>query len=204
MNSLFRTALGDDFEQLAPVLQRHYDLAPDQEVVVEGAMEAWNRFPWARALAAFMPIPAERVPVRVLNRGVMDAGQVCYEWQREFLYPGRTVTSYTLTRPDRAGQPARVLDTFNRPANIGLTLALTVRDAGRVLVQVTAGPQYLIRGGRYVPLPRLLHIYSLAEERALDDDRIYTEVTVSHPLFGRLFGYRGELRVSRGTPACAV
>jgi hypothetical protein len=195
MSSLFRTALGGDFDQLALVLQRHYDLALGQQVVVEGTMETWNRLPWARALAPFMPIPAERVSVRVLNRGVMDASELCYEWQREFRYPTCTLTSYTLTRPDRAGQPARVLDTFNRPANIGLTLALTVRDAGQALIQTTVGPQYLIRGERYLPLPRFLHIYSLAEERALDEDRIYTEVTVSHPLFGRLFGYRGELRV---------
>ena len=55
-----------------------------------------------------------------------------------------------------------------------------------------------------MPLPRLLHIYSLAEERALDDDRIYTAVTVSHPLIGRLFGYRGALRVSKGALAHAV
>jgi hypothetical protein len=199
MNTLFKIALGQDFERLAPVLKRHYALLPDQEVVVEGTMETWNRFAWARALVPFMPIPARSVPVRVRNRGVVDAGEICYEWQREFRYPGRTITSYTLTRPDRAGQPFRVLDTFNHPANIGLTLALAVSDAGQVLTQTTAGPQYAIRGKRYLPLPRLLHIYSLAEERALDEDRIYTEVTVSHPLFGRLFGYRGELRVSAVT-----
>jgi len=196
MNALFRTALRSDFERLAPVLKRHYDLLPDQEVIVEGAMETWNRFPWARALAPFMPIPAQGVSVWVRNRGVVDAGEICYEWQREFRYSGRTITSYTLTRPDRAGQPARVLDTFNRPANIGLTLALTLGDDGRALIQTTAGPQYAIRGARYLALPRFLHVYSVAEERALDEDRIYTRVSVSHPLFGRLFGYQGELRVS--------
>jgi hypothetical protein len=196
MKALFRVALGDDFERLAPVLRRHYDLLPDEEVIVEGVMETWNRFPWARALAPFMPIPAQGVLVRVRNRGVVDAGEICYEWQRAFYYPDRTITSYTLTRPDRAGQPARVLDTFNRPANIGLTLALTLSDDGRALIQTTTGPQYAIRGARYLPLPRFLRVYSVAEERALDGDRIYTQVTVSHPLFGRLFGYRGELRVS--------
>lgn len=105
--SLFRSALGEAFDRLAPVLKRHYDLAPEQEAIVQGPMRAWNRFAWARAFAPFMPIPAERVQVCVRNRGLMDRGEVCYEWQREFRYPNGVVLSYTLTRPARvARRPA--------------------------------------------------------------------------------------------------
>jgi len=194
-NSLFRMALGATFDRLAPALRRHYDLAPGQEVVIEGTMEAWNRFAWARALAPFMPIPGRQVPVYVRNRGLVDRGEVCYEWQREFRYPGSVVVSYTLTRPARDGRPARVLDTFNRPPNIGLTLALEVSADGQALRQTTDGPQFLIRGERYTELPRFFHIHSVAVERAVDEHVIHTEVVVSHPAFGRMFGYSGVLSV---------
>lgn len=194
--SLFRLALGEAFDRLAPVLQRHYDLAPGQEVIVQGPMRAWNRFAWARALAPFMPLPADQVPVYVRNRGLVDRGQVCYEWQREFRYPGGTIVSYTLTRPARDGLPAHVLDTFNRPPNVGITLALEVSPDGQALRQTTAGPQFLIRGERSAALPGPFHIRSVAVEHAIDAHTIHTEVVISHPLFGRMFGYSGTLSVS--------
>lgn len=193
--SLFRLVLGEAFDRLAPVLRRHYDLAPGQEVVIQGLMRAWNRFAWARALAPFMPIPAEQVPVYVRNCGIVDRDEVCYEWHREFCYPSGVVVSYTLTRPARDGLPARVLDTFNQPPNIGITLALEVSPDGQSLRQTTVGPQFAIRGGRCTALPGLFHIRSVAVERAVDERTIYTEVVVSHPVFGRMFGYSGTLSV---------
>lgn len=193
--SLFRLALGEAFDRLAPALRRHYDLAPGQEVIIQGRMRVWNRFAWARALAPFMPIPAEQAPVYVRNRGMVDRDEVCYEWHREFRYPSGVVVSYTLTRPARDGLPACVLDTFNRPPNIGITLALEVSPDGQSLRQMTAGPQFAIRSGRYTALPRLFHIRSVAVERAVDERTIHTEVVVSHPVFGRMFGYSGTLSV---------
>lgn len=195
--SLFRSALGDAFDRLAPVLQRHYDLVPGQEVLVHGPMEAWNRVAWARAFAPFTPIPGQDILVRVRNRGLIDRGEVCYEWEREFRNPSGTTLSYTLTRPAPAlpnGRPC-VLDTFNRSADIAVTLALEVLDDGRALKQVTAGPQYALRGGRRIAIPGLGRITSEAVERALDERTIHTDVVVSHPAFGRLFGYTGTLVV---------
>lgn len=198
---LFRSALGETFDHLAPVLRRHYDLAPGHEVAVQGAMDAWNRLAWARAFASFMPVPGKNVPVFVRNRGLVDRGEVCYEWDREFRNRSGISHSYTLTRPApiaKAGQATLpcVLDTFNQPANIGVTLALEVSVDGQSLKQMTVGPQYAIRGEKYVSLPGLFHIRSVAIERALDDRTIQTEVVVSHPLFGNMFGYSGVLTVA--------
>ncbi len=200
--SLFRTTLGEAFDRLAPVLRRHYDLAPGQEVIIQGAMDAWNRFAWARSLAPFMPIPGNQVPVYVRNRGLVDRSEVCYEWHREFRYAGGVVISYTLTRPARQVPAGRgqdgspyVLDTFNQPPNVGITLKLEVATDGQSLRQTTVGPQFLIRGERYTALPGLFHIRSTAVERAVDEHTIHTEVVVGHPVFGRMFGYSGMLRV---------
>ncbi len=195
--SLFRTALGERFDTLAPALRRHYDLAPGQSVMVSGKMEAWSRYPWLRAFIPIMPKPGAAVPVTVLNSGLLDVGEVCYEWKRQFDYPSGLSHSYTLTRPAAPGVGGScVLDTFNQPANIAVTLALDVLEAGALLKQRTAGPQFALAGARRLRLPGPFQIQSVALERALSDDRIYTDVTVSHALLGPMFGYRGELTVA--------
>jgi hypothetical protein len=192
--SLFRAALGPAFDRLAPVLQRHYDLLPGQEVVIEGRMDAWNRYPFARAVIPFMPVPGVGIPVRVLNRGLLDAGEVCYEWKREFQNPNGTAMSYTLTRPaPPAGHLPCVLDTFNQPPNIGVTLGLEVLEDGKVLKQVNAGPQYALNNGRRIALPTPFQVNSIAIERAMDDRTLHTEVVISHAIFGKMFGYSGTL-----------
>jgi hypothetical protein len=189
----FRAALGPAFDRLAPALRRHYDLAAGETVVVRGRMRAWSRFPWLRLFLPFMPIPAESVEVTVHNRGLLDRGELCYEWVRLFAYPGRTLESYTLTRP--APGSARVLDTFNRRANIAVTLSLDVLDDGAALRQVNAGPQFALFGARRLPLPPFAHVHTVAVERAVDERTVHTEVTISHPLLGRMFGYEGKLIV---------
>lgn len=194
--SLFRSVLGPAFNRLAPVLQRHYDLLPDQEIVIAGKMDAWNRYRFARVVIPFMPVPGVGIPVRVLNRGLLNGGEICYEWQREFRNPNGTAMSYTLTRPapHAGGQPC-VLDTFNQPPNIGVTLALEVMDDGKALKQTNAGAQYVIRNGRRIALPSPFHVNSIAIERAMDDHTIHTEVVISHAIFGRMFGYSGTLSI---------
>lgn len=195
--SLFRAALGPAFDRLAPVLQRHYDLLPDQEIVIEGKMEAWNHYAFARIAMPFMPVPGIGIPVRVVNRGVVDAGEGCYEWRREFRHPRGTVLSYTLTRPTPApGNLPCVLDTFNQPANLGVTLALEVIDDGMALKQVNAGAQFAIRNGKRFTLPSFFHVNTLAIERAMNDHTIHTEVVVSHAVLGRMFGYSGNLTLT--------
>ncbi|NJM39830.1 MAG: DUF4166 domain-containing protein [Anaerolineae bacterium] len=199
MQSLFRVVLGLDFERLAPALRRHYDVAPDETVLVQGEMDCWNRFAWARLLIPFAPKNGKAVPVRVRNRALIQNNAPCFEWHREFRYPSGTQTTYTLTKTDPRSSPACVLDTFNQPPNIGVTLKLSVSEDGKTLMQTAAGAQYALVGGKLIALPSLFNIHTVAIERAIDssEERVFTEVVISHPLFGRLFGYSGTLSVKR-------
>ena len=197
--SLFRYVLAGQIDRLAPALRRHYDLPPGCEVFVEGVMDAWNRVPWARPFAPFMPVPGQGQRVRVRNRGLLDsAGQPCYEWAREFDTPKGLATSYTLTKPTPRTMPFRaVLDCFNQPQTIGLTLAVDIADEGQTLIMRSRGPQYLIAGALLVPLPRPFTVTTVAVERAVpgSDDRVATVVVIGHALLGKLFGYHGILTI---------
>jgi hypothetical protein len=195
--SPFRSALGARFETLAPVLRRHYNLGQGQAITIEGRMDAWNRYPLLRVVIPFMPIPAQDVRVVVDNLGVLDNGELCFEWRRAFHNPGGVALSHTLTRPLPAaadGVP-RVMDVFGGAPGVGVTLALSVLEDGALLQQVTHGPQYALIGARRLRLPGFAQVRSVATERAIDAQTIETRVVISHPLLGRMFGYHGTLRV---------
>jgi hypothetical protein len=194
--SLFRLILGAQIDQLAPALKRHYDVAPGQQVIVSGPMDAWNRVPWLRPFIPFMPVPGKAVPVHVRSVGVMDRGEPCFAWYREFRNPTGTALSYTLTRtPPGSHTVPCVMDTFNQPPNIGVVQRLFISDDGRTLKQVTYGPQYALFGRRTLLLPKPFHIQSIAVERALDDNTIHTDVSIRHWALGPMFGYSGALAV---------
>ncbi len=194
--SLFRTVLGRDFNRLARVLQRHYDLLPGQQIVAQGLMKSWIRFGALRLFIPFAPINSDRVEVRVLNAGVRDTqGHICYRWEREFRYPTRTQHTETLTKPAASANGEYViLDTFAQPP-AAVTLKLSVKEDGCALEQVADGPQFAFFGKTRIALPGFMCLTTHALERALSDDAFYTEVTIGHPLLGRLFGYAGELRI---------
>ena len=197
--SLFRLILGADIDRLAPVLKRHYDVAPGEEIIVHGPMDVWNRVPWLRSAISFMPAPGKAIPVHVRSVGVLRGGQPCFEWFREFRYASGTQVSYTLTGAPPGTQVVPcVMDMINQPPNIGVVQRLMISDDGRTLKQVTYGPQYAIAGARFLPLPTPFHISSIAIERAVDERTIHTEVTISHWLLGRMFGYGGTLTVEDG------
>lgn len=194
--SLFRLILGTDIDRLAPALKQHYDVEPGEEIIVQGPMDAWNRVPWLRPAIPFMPAPGNAIPVYVRSVGGLRHAQPCFEWFREFHYTSGTQVSYTLTRtPPSSHTVPCVMDTFNQSPNIGVVQRLMISDDGTTLKQVTYGPQYAIVGTRLLPLPALLHISSVAIEHAVDEHTIHTEVTVSHWLLGRMFGYSGTLTV---------
>ena len=195
--SLFRSTLGVAFDNLAPALRRHYDLLPDQQILMAGHMKSWIRFGGLRLFIPFAPLNSERVQVTVRNSGVRDAqGQICYHWAREFRYPNQTQHTETLTKPTNTIDPnaPTVLDTFTQPP-VAVTLKLLIEENGRALKQVAAGSQYAFFGRTRLALPSFMRLNTVATERALSGDTLYTEVTIGHPLLGRLFGYAGELKL---------
>lgn len=193
--SPFRIALGERFNTLAPELQRHYDPPLGATVIITGEMRAWNRLAFAQRLLAFTPLPGDAIPVRVIHRlAQAPDGGWGLEWERAFAHPRRPFGSYTLTTVARRPGPY-VIDFFNRPATVGLTLRLDVEAAGRALRMTSDGPQYAVAGRRLLPLPPGMRLRVDGLERVLADGALETEIVIRHPLFGRLFGYGGVTRL---------
>ena len=155
--SLYRSVLGAEFEKLSPVLQRHYDLEHGQCVVLEGEMDAWNRFPLLRLGAPFLPKNQKNIPVTLTLRGVQNPkGRLCLEWVREFRYKSGTLKSVSMQQPSpRPLVVPSVLESFlqRHGPTVGITLMVDPSSDGRALAIVTVGPQYLMRGRLMRALP---------------------------------------------------
>ena len=197
--SLYRSVLGAEFEKLTPVLQRHYDVEPGRTVILEGVMDAWNRFPMLRLAIPFLPRQQKNVPVTATLRGVRDhKGRVCLEWVREFRYVSGVLKSTSLHQPPpRPLVVPSILESFvqrYRP-KVGLTLMIDPSAEGNALATVSVGPQYLIGGLRMWKLPGAAHLQVDGAEHTIGGDEIYSEVTVRHPILGRVFGYSGRLKI---------
>ncbi len=195
--SLFRYALGPTFDSLHPVLQRHYD-PPQGSVVLKGEMETWNRVPFLRVALPFAPRNAAAVKVVVRNDARRDAqGMPTYEWQREFHYPQGVLRSSTLTRLSPVHAHEHVMDVFPPPTATGIELRLSILEDGFALMQRSTSNQYLLIGLRRLRLPLPLRVSVCALERALSEDEVESDVVIGHPWLGRLFGYRGKLKLIR-------
>lgn len=197
MLSLFRVVLGAQIDALAPSVRRRYDLAPGERLESRGEMETWNRAPWLRLLMPFLPGNHKRVPVSLTNLGSVDRhGRPMLEWHREFQYPGgiRHMVSINQVAPVQLACPC-VLDVIpaTRAPGTAVTLMVAPSADREALAQVAVGPQYVVLGSRMLPQPWLARMRVEAVEHAIDARTYYAEVTVRHFLFGKLFGYRGQL-----------
>ncbi len=197
MLSLFRSVLGAQIDSLAPVLRHHYDVMPGERTESVGELETWNRLPFLRHLIPFLPSNQKRVEVRLINIGAQDKrGRATLEWHREFKYPDRSVRMVTInqTAPTQLACPC-VLDRTVPPRGPGSAVTMMLEPSAdhEALAQVAIGPQYLALAGRLFPQPWMARSKVEAVEHAIDLHNYYVDIAVSHPIFGRIFGYRGRM-----------
>jgi hypothetical protein len=197
MLSLFRSVLGAQIDGLAPSVRRRYDLAPGERITSRGEMDTWNRMPWLRLAMPFLPGNHKQVPVELVNIGSIDGnGQPSLEWHREFHYPGgaRRMTTVSQMAPTQLACPC-VLDTMPATGAFGTAVTLMVAPSAdrEALAQVAVGPQFMMIAGRRLPQAWLARTRVEAVDHAIDARTYYAEVTIRHALFGKMFGYRGQL-----------
>ncbi|MEX1078096.1 MAG: DUF4166 domain-containing protein [Homoserinimonas sp.] len=188
--SIFRLALGDDFERMHPQLQRYFD----QPGGVRGSGvfdEAGSRLRWLapvwRMLAGFgllFPEYGTGVPFTV---SIVP------------LSPGRVATSRRLQFP---GAQRVMSDETHLVAG----RLVDVHAGGRILVRMlprvledgslvmTAGATRLRVASVLLPVPTVPLSVSQRWDEARESFSI--EVRLRLPLLGELFGYRGSFRVT--------
>ena len=216
MTSIFRRALGADFDNLHPEMQRRFDVssADYTACIGVGTMdEIWH----GRAyVTSFLRLGARRnilfpetgsgVPFRIENYAYADSfGRETVTFVRTFEVGNgrRRRFDATMAFSEKRGV---IVDYVGTHQHIAVDLELTVREDGGL--RIRSGEQRLHEGRAHVRLPDALS--GVAEVNEYFDDRegcFRITVDIRSPWAGPIFGYSGRFdatyvdTVATGVPA---
>lgn len=202
MQALLRKVLGESaWNQLAPVVRRHYDLAPGQASRLEGVMEEIWHAAWAKPILALcarletlVPYRGGGIPAEVRHRVDPEQPDTLH-WHRTFRFPGGR-TALFRSRMEADG-PGGVVE---RVA-LGFGVRMAVAVANGALRFTSRGHCWRI--GRWtLNLPDgLLLGRAVVVESAMGTDRLRVDFRMTHPWFGGSLGYRGWFRITESAGA---
>ena len=186
---LMQQALGEQWAQLPPALQAHYQHGNNADV---GALDIEYPEPmqpylsFLRLLGALVNRRGKAVPTTVEKW--MEGGT--QRWKRTISFPDGKVIFFKSHWVYAGGN--EVIE-YVSPF-MGLRMAVSVVDgklhySGRYLV--------LKLGSVLIPIPEWLVLgHTTIVETALDEGRFAMDFRLTHPWFGEVFRYAGEFRTT--------
>lgn len=203
MTSIYRRALGEEFDRLHPEIQRRFGFDSDDGVAAigRGTMEFVENgglhtlpFLYTGTVHNIMfPEEGTDVPFTVRNYAYRDAfDREVVTWIRRFELPKpRRFDAGMIFSEGRD----RIVDYLGNRHHLAVDVDASVHDETRGMY-IETDAQRLTVLGRSVPFPRLLTGEASVHEWYDDDDEVFKiEVSVRNALVGTLFRYRGEFAV---------
>ena len=202
--SIFRTAMGADFDRLHPELRRRFSvgLAGGEACTGHGVMERiWHGRGFVKPFLALggtrnilVPRAGRNVPFMIENVPYVDTfGRETVSFVRTFDLPGRPRRFDAQMVLSPKGD--RVLDYLGTHQHLASDLHLSAEPDGSLLIR--SGEHRFREGPVDVRVPEL--IGADAEVRESYDDstgRFRIRVRVENRRFGPLFGYEGTFRAT--------
>lgn len=188
--SLMQTVLGEDWHNLPPVIQRHYQITDRQTSCIEGEMHInypGFMFPMIcliHLLGGLVLWRGEAVHTRVQK----TARGLNLHWQRFMTYPD--------SKSDYFGSEMRYLAEHELIEHIGFGFGL------RLIVEVKDGDLLYRSNGHFwqcgkfvLTLPDWLLLGSATiSEHALSEQEFYLDFRIQHPWWGETYSYQGDFR----------
>ena len=203
MTSIYRRALGVEFERLHPEIQRRFGFSSADGVasVGTGVMEELWRghaytLPFLRVGTwrnIMFPDRGENVAFTVENYAYRDSfGRETVTWVRTFQLPRRPRRfDATMIFSERRG---RIVDYLGNRQHLAVDLDLSADERGGL--RLRSGEQRFYEGPIAFRFPMTLSGYADVREWYEDEQqRFWIEVAVTNPRWGPLFGYRGWFTV---------
>jgi hypothetical protein len=196
--SIFRNVMGDDFNQLHPMLQKRYDQPVGTVFKASGIMKEIGGGPkWLYPIfragvrwKLLFPERGKNIPFTITNTAfVGDNGESQVHWERVFHFDKKrryfnalmSFDSKRLVIRDYLGEPHLLYSDLD--FQVTANGSLTIKSLG----------QRLILGKIEIPLPRIFQGLATVIERFDDERELYQiHVTVRNPLIGIVFSYEGE------------
>lgn len=183
---MFKNILSKQWDNLSPVLQKHYALKEGEEIKMQGELAVKHGLfikilmPLIRLTGALVPIEGERFIVIVKNKRVGDS----FYWHRSF------------QKDNKEYQFNSKMQQFNNDIvefvgfSIGIRMGLRVSNGS--LIYKDKG--YVLKvGKKLIPIPlHLLMGKSVIKEYIRTDSNDFTmNFVMNHPWFGFGFSYSG-------------
>jgi hypothetical protein len=203
MTSIYRRALGAEFERLHPMIQRRFGFSSAEGIasIGTGVMEELWRgraytVPFLRVGTwrnIMFPERARDVAFAVENYAYVDGfGRETVTWIRTFQLrkrPRRFDASMIYSE-----QRGGIVDYLGNRQHLAVDIELSADDQGGL--RLRSGAQRFYEGPVAFRFPMALSGVADVREWFDDDEARYRiEVSVANPRWGRLFGYRGWFTV---------
>ena len=195
--SIFRQALGDDFNRLHPMLQKRYDLPSGTSFKASGIMKKISggpkwMYPIFRAGVSWKLLFPERgkdIPFTITNKAfVGENGESQVHWERIFHFGNRR--RYFNARMSFDKERLIIRDYLGEPSLLYADLGFLVTNNGSLTIRSLR--QRLVLGKLEIPLPRIFQGLATIIERFDDELGLYhIHVRVRNPLIGIVFSYEG-------------
>jgi hypothetical protein len=203
MTSIYRKALGADFERLHPKMQRRFGFSSIDETcqIGTGVMDEVWRGPWwtlpflllGSARRVLFPSRGTRVPFTIANYAYVDRfGRETVTWSRRFVFARRArAFDATMIYSKRRDT---IVDYLGTHQHLAVDLQCWVDDDGAMCIR--SGEQRFYEGPVAFRFP--LVFSGVANVREWWDEAagyFRIEVRVANNVLGPLFGYRGSFIV---------
>lgn len=183
--NLMQQALGEQWQQLSPALQAHYQSKNNTDIgVLDVEYPGWMQWylNFLRLLGALVNRHANNIPTTVEKS---MQGETQY-WKRTLRFTdGKVIVfkSYWVS-----GGNNKLIEYVN--PLLGLCMVVQVND-GQLVYQ---GQYYVVKLGWFqLPLPEWLILgHTTIVETALDEKHFAMDFRLRHPWFGQLFRYAGK------------
>jgi len=190
---VIKKALGDNWNDLAEIIKRHYDITPgtSSNMIVRGVMDELYHSVIAklfilpgRIFGALVPYKGKKIPTEVHNWTTGD-NNVAMFWHRTLQFPNKSPVIFK-SRMEHI-KDDEIIEYVRY--GMGIRMRISVKD--RALVFRSIGYIWKL-GGIKIPIPAWA-ILGNAEitEKSVSDDQFFIDFHITHPLFGRTFAYSG-------------
>lgn len=209
MTSIYREALGDDFDCLHPRMQWRFGFSSIDATcqIGRGVMDRVWRGPWwtlpflllGSTRRVLFPSRGEHVPFTISNYAYLDRfGRETVTWSRRFDFPDRTrAFDATMIHSKQRGC---IVDYLGTHQHLAVDLACAVDTSGAMCLRSGEQRFYERRVGFRFPLT-LSGVATVREWWDPDAERFRIDVRVANRFLGPLFGYSGSFTVEER--ACA-
>jgi len=192
---IFQSVFAAQWETLPAVMHKHYANRPFSHdvVMVEGKMDV--EFGWLvklfspmlRLVGALVPYQGQGIPVEVYFRSEPDSARYCLD--RVFHFPNKKPYVFYSKMVQLEGS---IIIEFMK---YGIGWKHRYYYNGDKVILEHMGYVWKVLG-KIIPVPLgVLLGRGYAEEEALDEDRFRMKMNIIHPLFGKMYEYRGEFKV---------